>query len=160
MSSGGFRRAFGAAAAAAVLVLSACSGAAGGGADTEKPDEEAQALAFAECMRDNDVDMPDPKPGQQGLREALQHEDVQREDQATFDKALTACEEFRPQYGHGDEAGHEQERNEMMLKLADCLREQGIDDVPDDLRGIDHDDLGDEFTAALEECRNELGFDR
>lgn len=156
-SSGTLRRAFGAAATAAVLVLSACSGAEGGGRDTTPADEQAQALAFAECMRDNGVDMPDPAPGQQGLREALRHEDVQDEDKETFDQALAACDNLAPQFGHGDEAGHEQERDEMMLELADCLREQGIDDVPDDLGGIDHENLDDEFTAALEECRDELG---
>lgn len=170
----GKRRVFGAATAAvALLALSACGDggsddgdvvAAGGDANTadtedaednESLDADAQALAFAECMRGEGVDMPDPAPGQRGMFEALQHEDVQKEDEATVDKARAACEEFRPQFDH--EPDHEQERDEIMLVIADCLREQGIDDVPDDLGGIDHDDLGDEFAAALEACRNEVG---
>jgi hypothetical protein len=76
-------RTLGAFGAAALLILGACSGdegddvaSAGGEQKPARPaatqssaplDEDAQALVFAECMRDNGVDMPDPSPGQQGL---------------------------------------------------------------------------------------------
>ena len=153
------RRTFGVA-VAALLVLSACGGAFAGGdanptaEDTEQGsfDEEVQALAFAECMRGNGVDMPDPAPGQGGLSEAF-HAAEENYDQATIDEALAACEELLPQRAH--EGGHDAERGETELALAECLREQGLE-VPDNLfeGGALHDVDDDELRAAMEECRD------
>lgn len=119
--------------------------------DTTPPDEDAQALVFAGCMRDNGVKMPDPGPGQQGLVDAFQavSEDY---DGATLEQALAACEDLMPQYAQGD-----MHDDDTMLALAECLREQGLD-VSDDPFGdvqrgeIDHSEL----TPALEECRSVL----
>jgi hypothetical protein len=161
------RRTFGAVAFAALLTMSACGGTAEGGdvasaggdanptaEDTEQGplDEEVQALAFAECMRGNGIDMSDPAPGQEGLSEAL-HGIEENYDQATLDEALAACEELLPQRAH--EGGHDQQRDEVMLALAECLREQGLD-VPDNLfeGGGLHDVEDDELRAAMEECRD------
>lgn len=142
------RRTFGAVAAVVLLVLSAC----GRAAEDTAPDADAQALAFAQCMRDNGVvDFPDPAPGQE-LSQAFQHEDVQAEDQATIEKALTACQNLLPQQEH--EGGHDKQREETELLLAECLRAQGLD-VPDDLGGLSHD-ADDELLAAMEKCRDEI----
>lgn len=170
------RRAFGAAAAIlALLVLSACGEAADGDGvasaegeadqaateDTTPMDADAQALAFAECMREEGIDMPDPAPGQRGLGEAFQHGAAQTRDRAAFERAQAACQEFLPQFEHGDEAGHEQERREMMLELAECIRAQGFD-VSDDLAELrGHDAIDDDdLRVAMEECRDELGAER
>lgn len=163
------RRTFGAA-AVALLALSACSSgaedggvaSAGGEADQAENgdavslDAEAQALAFAECMRDEGVDLPDPAPGQDGLNEAFQHEDVQDTDQETIDEARTTCEEFLPQYEHGSDPVHEQERQDSALEIAECMREQGFD-VSDDLNELQaHGAVeDDELRTAMEECRDE-----
>jgi len=163
------RRKFGAVAAVAalLLVLSACGGtaesdgvaSAGGEANPTAEeaeqgalDEEVQALAFAECMRGNGVDMPDPAPGQEGLSEAL-HGAEDNYDQQTIQQAVAACEEFLPQRAH--EGGHDQQRDEAELALAECLREQGLD-VPDNLfeGGGLHDVEDEELRAAMEECRD------
>jgi len=141
----------------ALLVLSACGGAVKGGVaseDTERGslDEEVQALAFAECMRGNGIDMPDPAPGQEGLSEAL-HGIEDDYDQATLEQAAAACEAFLPQRAH--EGGHDAARDEAMLALAECLRDQGLE-VPDTLfeGGGLHDVDDDELRAAMEECRD------
>jgi hypothetical protein len=146
---------FSAATAVALLVLSACGGSAdadgdtarGGESESESPD--AQALEFAGCMRDNGVDMPDPGPGQEGLADALQA--VAGDFAGTaLEEAVSACQDLLPQYAseaHGDD-------DEVMLDLAECLREQGLDvsDNPfDDAHAGDIDQ--DEFRAAMEECR-------
>jgi hypothetical protein len=161
------RLTLGAVAAVALLALSACAGAAegdgvasaGGDANpaaeaTEQGplDEEVQALAFAECMRGNGVDMPDPAPGQGGLSEAF-HEAEENYDQATIEEALAACEDLLPQRAH--EGGHDASREEVELALADCLREQGLE-VPDNLfsGGALHGVEDDELRAGLEECRD------
>lgn len=162
------RSAFGVAAAAVVLlVMSACATDGGGVAsaggeatpgavedNTAALDADAQALAFAECMRDNGIDMPDPLPGQQGLYEALTH-GAEGEDQTTVERAFAACQELAPQYDHGPD--HDQEMSETRLAIAECLREKGFD-VPDDLSGVTHDDLDqdDDLNAAMEECRDRI----
>jgi hypothetical protein len=152
-----WRRLFGAVAAAvaASLVLSACGGgdgdsvASAGGernaatpAETGSPtpaDPDAQALVFADCMRDNGVDMPDPGPGQQGLADA-------------FQAAVAACQDRMPQY-----AQEQQHEDGWQLELAECLRKQGLE-VSDDPFQDAHQgriDVG-EFSAAMEVCRDVL----
>src|ERR687891_445397 len=130
-------RTFGAAAVVALLVLAACSTAggervasAGGDANPAQPagtepaaplDEDAQALVFAECVRDNGVDMPDPGPGQQGLIDAFRA--VEKDyDRATIEQALGACQDLMPQYSQDHPTG-----DDWQLDLAECLREQGLD---------------------------------
>jgi len=162
------RRTFGAAAVAAILALSACGGAAEGDGvasaggeknpanptasqDTAPQDEDAQALVFAECVRDNGVDMPDPGPGQQGLIDAFQAV-AGDYDRATLRQALSPCEDLMPQY-----AQEEHEDDDWQLELAECLREQGLD-VSDDPFEDAHSGAIDvnEFSAAMEVCRDVL----
>jgi hypothetical protein len=164
------RRSFGAVAAVSLLVLSACSTAGGDGVASaggraspamedaaQKPlDEETQALAFAECMRDNGVDMPDPEPGEEGLSGAF-HGVEEEHDSETVDQALAACEDLLPRRAHG--GGHDVD-DETMLELAECLRDQGLE-VPDNVfeGGALHGEDEDEVRAAMEVCRDEVGSD-
>jgi hypothetical protein len=162
------RRPFGAiAAVVALLVLSACSAAegdgvtsAGGGENPAGPaateraaplDEDAQALVFAECMRDNGVDMPDPGPGQQGLVDAIQAV-AGSYDRASMRKALSACQDLMPQYAEEEHAD-----DDWQLQLAECLREQGLDvsDTPFEDAHSGAIDVN-EFRAAMEVCREVL----
>jgi hypothetical protein len=155
---------------AAGLLLSACGGAAdgdgvasaGGEANPTAEDaeqgtlaEEVQALAFAECMRANGVDMPDPAPGQGGLSDAF-HETEDNYDRETVEEALAACQDLLPQRTHA--GGHDAAREEATLAMAECLREQGLE-VPDNLQqqgGLLHDLDDEELRAAMEECRDVL----
>lgn len=161
-------RAFGSVAAcAALLALSACAGAAeggevasaGGDANPNAPgagqdplDEQAQALAFAECMRDNGVAMPDPGPGQEGLMQALGGHDQTGTGKEAFEEAFAACQALLPEFATHEDA---QPDEEAMLALAACLRDEGLD-VPDDLftGGAMHDVPRDELMAAMEACRD------
>jgi len=154
--------------AAALLLLSACGAAesdgvasAGGDENPAKPpaaeqaaplDEDAQALVYAECMRDNGVDMPDPGPGRRGLVDALQAV-AGSYDRATMRQALSAWEDLMPQY-----ASEEQHADEdWQLALAECLREQGLDvsDTPFEDAHSGAIDVN-EFSAAMEVCRDVL----
>lgn len=128
-------------------------GADGGSGGSEgEPSEEDQLLAFAQCMRDNGIDMPDPV-GDQGLMAAMQSV-VGEYGREEISDAFEACEEFAPTevQERPDEMDPEQQ-----LALAECLREQGID-VPDNLfegglpEGIEREDL----MAAMDECRDVL----
>ncbi|MPZ74507.1 MAG: hypothetical protein GEU74_15005 [Nitriliruptorales bacterium] len=114
-------------------------------------DEDAQALVFAECVRDNGVDMPDPGPGQQGLIDAFRA--IERDyDRATLNQALSACQDLMPQYGQEHPTG-----DDWQLDLAECLRKQGLDvsDTPFEDAHSGAIDVN-EFAAAMEVCRNEL----
>jgi hypothetical protein len=146
--------------AVALIALAACGGSAGGEADSETGtdagslDEEAQALDFAECMRDNGVELPDPGPGPQGFSEAFQ-EIAGDYDQATLEQAIAACEDRMPQF-----ASEEQHDDEVMLDLAECLRDEGLD-VSDNPFADAHTGAVDqeEFVAAMEVCRQVLSGD-
>ena len=164
----GSRLAFGPlAAVAALLVLSSCSSPAQGDRvasagseqspanpveteDAAPLDEDAQALVFAECVRDKGVDMPDPGPGQQGLIDAFRA--VEKDyDRATIEQALTACQDLLPQYGQQEHPTGD----DWQLELAECLREQGLDvsDTPFEDAHSGAIDVN-EFSAAMEVCRN------
>jgi hypothetical protein len=160
------KRGFSVLVAAALLLVSACTSAQGdrvasaggrGAASTTesgKPalrDPEAQALAFAACMRDNGVAMPDPGPGQQGLSDAFRAV-AGKYDEQTMRRATSACQDLMPQY-----AAEQQHTDDVMLDLAECLREQGVD-VSDDPFGDAHAGKVDvnEFSKAMEVCRDVL----
>jgi hypothetical protein len=166
-STTGRRRAFVAGAAVALLVLSGCSGRGGdgvasAGGEVNRPtagataaplDENAQALVYAECVRDKGVNMPDPGPGRQGLTDAFRAV-ADDYDRATMQRALTACQDLMPQYAGEREHGSD---DSWMLDLAECLREQGLD-VSDNPFNDAHSGRIDvnEFSAAMEVCRNVL----
>ncbi|MGH9187080.1 MAG: hypothetical protein ACRD0U_14865 [Acidimicrobiales bacterium] len=162
------QRTFGAVAVVALLVLSACGGGGGGVGDgvasaggernsanpaetedTAPLDPDAQALVFAECMRDTGVDMPDPDPGQQGLGAACQAVAGDYEEE-TLQQAIVACQDLMPQYASGEHSG-----DDWMLELAECRREQGLDvsDNPFEEAHSGAIDVG-EFSAAMEVCRD------
>lgn len=159
------RRTFGAVAAVALLVLSACSAAEDDGvasatgeknpaspAETEDAplDEDAQALVFAGCMRDNGVDMPDPGPGQQGLADAFRAVSGNY-DRATLRQAFSACQDLMPQYAQ------QQHEDEVMLDLAECLRDQGLEVSDNPFEDAHSGDIDqNEFVAAMEVCRDVL----
>jgi hypothetical protein len=162
------RRPFGAVAAViGLLVLTACGAAkedgvasAGGDESAANPpateqaaplDEDAQALVFAECMRDNGVDMPDPGPGRQGLIDAIQGV-AGKYDRATMQQALTACEDRMPQYAQEQHAD-----DDWQLQLAECLREQGLDVSDTPFEDVHSGAIDvNEFSAAMEVCRDVL----
>jgi hypothetical protein len=161
------RHTLGAVALLLVLLVSACGrtgadGVASAGGVENRPNpggtepapplaEDAQALVFAECMRDNGIAMPDPGPGQQGLVEALRSVSGDH-DRTTMRGALSACQDLMPQY-----ASPEQHTDDWMLALAECLREQGLD-VSDNPFEDAHSGAVDvnEFAAAMEVCRDVL----
>ncbi|MGH9243852.1 MAG: hypothetical protein ACRD29_05965 [Acidimicrobiales bacterium] len=106
---------------------------------------------FAECIRDNGIDMPDPGPGKEGLGAAFQAVAGDYDDDAV-EQAIAACEGLMPQYESGEHSG-----DDWMLELAECLREQGLD-VSDNPFQEAHSgaiDVG-EFSAAMEVCREVL----
>ncbi len=176
-----------------VLVLAACSGATGGstasdgvaqaeggsgsdaGADASgspgaTKDPEEAMLAFAECMRENGVDMPDPDAGEGGglmFRRDSDDAGGGGPDFGSddFRKAEAGCREHLEGAGLGPGGGGElsEEAEEAMLAFAKCMREQGID-MPDPGPGgliearpdSGADPFSEEFQKAQESCRQHL----
>jgi hypothetical protein len=86
-------------------------------------DRQDAALAYAQCVRDNGyAEFPDPKPD--GFQFLIDQKDVVR-----FKKAAEACKDIAPA-GMRDE-GVTPEQLDALLKLSQCVRENGVPEFPD-----------------------------
>ena len=79
-------------------------------------------LAYASCMRDEGIDMPDPDPSGGGMR-------VPMDDMAALEQASTTC---RAKLGNapapdGREPMSDEAMLEHQLRAAQCFREHGFD---------------------------------
>ncbi|GGU99378.1 hypothetical protein GCM10010182_15430 [Actinomadura cremea] len=124
--------------------------AAGAGAGAEKSlSPEEMGVKFAQCMRENGVQMEDPKPGG-GL--TLNAKGV---DKKVMEKAQEACREFSPMENGRPPNAEDQER---AREHAECMRENGVEAFPDpkpNQRGIRiTPEVGEDpdFEAASEAC--------
>jgi hypothetical protein len=154
------------------LALAACGEGSGTGgtesaADREKKERDAQ-LAFAQCMREHGIDMPDPQPGERGIRLT----NPKGTSPAKMEEADKACRKHLEGL-RGPELTDEQQKEfqEAALNHARCMREHGID-FPDPTfgengqatiriqrgkgrgGGIDPDDP--KFKEAQKACESEL----
>jgi hypothetical protein len=155
--------------AAALLVVAALGLAACGGDETEanagrqdRPDDEELRQAqvkFAECMRKEGVDMPDPEAGGKQTFKVGGDSGISPEE---FEAASKACEKYRkdirPQLSEEEQA----EFKQKALDYARCMRDHGID-MPDPqfseggggqfrIGGPGFDPEDSEFKAAEEAC--------
>ena len=103
------------------------------GANADDEDPEETALAWAECMREHGIDVPDPQVDESGrvrvMVEARRATEGVRD--GAFEKAREECgtpfgEDGPPQLSDEER----QEMQETMLEFASCMREHGVD-MPD-----------------------------
>ncbi|WP_424528843.1 hypothetical protein ACOZ38_03950 [Sphaerisporangium viridialbum] len=132
-----------------------------GASPTASVDREEQGRKFAQCMRDNGVDMPDPQAD--GGRVAIKI--PKGADRATMDKAMEACRSLSPMGEKGGTISPEEQEN--VRAFAQCMRDNGVDmPDPDFSKGggiriggpnskIKPDDPT--FKKAEEACRDKLG---
>jgi hypothetical protein len=114
---------------AVASVADGSTAAAGDTASTTDTSDSAASredsmLAFARCMRENGVDVPDPKPG-----EPMRIGD-KGTNRATMDKAQKACQKHLRGAGKQPSAAELAEFKEAGLKFARCMRKNGVD-LPD-----------------------------
>jgi hypothetical protein len=142
-----------------------------GGADGEVSDEEAEEamLEFAECMRENGVDMPDPQTGGGGAGIVIgPGADGDAPDMEAFEAADEACRHLmeevmgaRPDLSPEEQA----EMEDQALAFAQCMRDNGVD-MPDpefdgdgrvtqEMRGVDPGD--ESFQEAQDACAERMG---
>ena len=118
--------------------------------------DDERGRAFAACMREHGIDMPDPQPGGGGLGIQL--------DKIDKDKALgavDACRDLMP--GGGKDVKLNPEQLEKQRELAACMRANGVPDFPDPdpdggraVREYILDKHDDDVLAALDKCRDIL----
>ncbi len=159
----------------AAIVVSGCAADAPGvasldddgrdGATTE-PDagrQEGDPVKFAECMRDQGIEIEDPEFGDGGQFAITIPEGTQREDADDAMKAMQACKEFMPNGGEPPQLDPEQQAK--MREFAECMRRNGIEEFPDpgpggglEINGDEDafDPMSQEFKAAQDACRDEL----
>jgi hypothetical protein len=166
----------------AVLVLAGC----GGGGDGSKvasvngessarestsksgeTDPRQALLAFAQCMREHGVDMPDPQVNGQGYALIEPGENVDPAKQQAADAACRHLMADAVQNGPGKlDPAEEAKSRDQQLAFTKCMREHGID-MPDpqfgdngemtiSLGGADADDP--KFQAADSTCRTQAGL--
>ena len=113
--------------------LAACGSSDSGEGDTAKQQEAR--LEFAECMRENGVDMPDPQPGQDGMVFGVKKgpggktTGINPDDPKT-EKAMDACEDKLGDLGQDISPEEKEEFQEQALAFSQCMRDHGID-MPD-----------------------------
>ncbi|WP_205471092.1 hypothetical protein [Nocardioides sp. SYSU D00038] len=140
----------------------------GDGGDETKSAEE-QALAFAQCMRENGVDMPDPQVDEDGrLQLRAGGGPGKLPDEATLEAAQEACADLRPDFGGELSPEDRSEMQDRVLAFAQCMRDNGIDMPDPDFQGgmvrfgppegVDPEDPA--FREAQETCMEESGMDQ
>ena len=154
-----------------LLALAGCSSGGGEGiasaggtqsntASAAPASDEEKAREFAECMRDNGVDLPDPVPdGDGGFDFGLDQASVGFGD-PEFQKAVLACRDKLP--GGGQQYLDDPEVQAQLREFAQCMRDHGIDFPDPDPDGGFAGGLGDldrsspGFQSALEGCKDKL----
>ena len=95
-----------------------------GGTDgTAGLSRDEKSMKFAQCLRENGINVPDPEPGKGPMIKLDPSSGVTREQ---MDKAMKACKQFSPQ---GEGTNPQQEENGR--KYAVCMRENGVEKFPD-----------------------------
>ncbi|NUW02597.1 hypothetical protein [Streptomyces sp. CAI 127] len=116
-------------AAALTLTATACSGDGGGtkdggSASGGKKTKEDQALEHRKCLREQGLDIPEPKPGQDGMGLTIDGGSMSKE---KMEKAFKACEDKA--VGGGPKELSQAEKDKLVA-YARCMRKNGFD-MPD-----------------------------
>ncbi|MGW4835600.1 hypothetical protein [Streptomyces globisporus] len=116
-------------AAALALTATACSGdgggtKGGGSASDSKKTKEDQALEHRKCLREQGLDIPEPKPGENGMGVTIDGGSMGKE---KMEKAFKACEDKA--VGGGPKEMTQAEKDKAVA-YARCMRQNGFD-MPD-----------------------------
>ncbi|WP_203925654.1 hypothetical protein [Virgisporangium ochraceum] len=93
-------------------------------------DLAAQTAKFAQCMRDNGIDMPDPQVDGEGrVSFGMPKGDAEPVDREKMQAAHEKCKQHLPNGGEPPKLSDED--LEKMRKFSQCMRENGYPDFPD-----------------------------
>ena len=93
---------------------------------------DEMAVKFTQCLRENDLNVPDPEPGKGPMLRFDKNSGVTQE---KVQQAMEACQQYNPQ-AQGSANPQQQENGR---KYAECMRKNGVEKFPDpkpDQRGI------------------------
>ena len=155
-----------AAVVAAAVLAAGCGGGENDGAAAggdKRGKAEKAALAWAECMRENGVDVPDPKVDANGRLVIEPGDSPPDPADPAVRRASEECDELmRDALATQDKISKEDEARmrDAALAFTKCMRERGIDLPDPDTRGggvsvqVDPDDPA--FQRAAEACDDKL----
>ncbi|WP_406065722.1 hypothetical protein OG462_40095 [Streptomyces sp. NBC_01077] len=114
-------------AAALALLATACSGSDTGASKSvsEEGKKADQAFEHRKCLREQGLDVPEPKPGEQGVGLTIGGDGMSKE---KMEKAFKACQDKAGGAGFGKEPT--QADKDKALAYAKCMRENGFN-MPD-----------------------------
>jgi hypothetical protein len=149
---------------ALALALTGCGSGDGGGSDVASvgggdktsaaaqpsADSQGKALKFAQCMRENGIDMPDPdSSGKMAMTFDAPQEKVKA--------AQEACRQYAP--SGGQQIRDDPEMAANLRKLAQCMRDNGVESYPDPegsmMRITQEAGEDPDFKAAEKKCQKE-----
>ena len=126
---------------------------------TDEATEQALFL-FAECMRGEGSDIPDPGIGPDGFPELSSPLDLEELDLDAAVDALQLCQSFLEGVSLGFELDDQTAFLDALVEFAACMRDQGVDLADPDVSGgigpgvFPDLDLNDpEILAAISECQ-------
>lgn len=85
-------------------------------------DPVARARQYVDCLREHDIDVPDPDPASGAVR-------LPDRDQTGVRDAMRACQEFAP--ADGGSAEDTAAQMARMREYAACMRDRGVEEFPD-----------------------------
>jgi membrane-bound lytic murein transglycosylase B len=119
-----------------VVLISACASsqpAATSSANNTAANAQ-QAVKFAKCMRRNGIsNFPDPGASGKLTIDAVANGSSLDTSSPAFNQAMTACKELEPAGFTGGKRTSQQQ--DAALKLARCIRANGVSDFPDPVNG-------------------------
>lgn len=136
--------------------LVAALGATGSPASAQADQQDA-AFAYAQCIRDNGyAEFPDPDSAG-GFKFLIEEGGAPR-----FRAAAEACRDLAPE-GMRDE-GVSPEQMDALIKLSQCVRENGVPEFPDpgpqgnfDVGGLNLEPNDARLETAMKACRDDSG---
>ena len=128
---------------------------------TEAPSDEEALIEFAACMRDQGMDFPDPIVDANGYPR-FDFEDPESIDQDAMFEAGEACRDLIEGVVLGLVDFESSEFDDTFLEYATCMREQGVESIPDSIDiesilsegALPFDPEDPDFQAADEQCRD------
>lgn len=141
------------------LTLTACGGGddePSGGASAAPPAD--QLVQFSQCMRQNGVaEFPDPVDGKLNLQ--VTKGGPLDPSNAVFQSARDKCKTLEPPGVLGG-GGQDTAQQEQVLKFVNCMRENGVPEMPDPqngqfrISGDQVDPNSPAFQKAMQTCRD------
>ncbi|NUS73186.1 MAG: hypothetical protein HOQ05_07255 [Corynebacteriales bacterium] len=108
---------------ALALALTGCSN--GDKNEDAASEADAQGVLYAQCLRENGLDVEDPKPGE-NVRIQLEAGGSVTKEKAQ--EAQAACKDLNPS---SDNPAAQQEMAEKSRKFSECMRENGVESFQD-----------------------------